>query len=133
MEELAAITRELDSLERVQAELRALASRDDDQRRNDLVVLRRNLSAQIAQVGRVAEPVFGTLADAATVQDYRGLFSKMRSATALHQANWPAVMLGERHEEYRASALAVHEVHRTFLAWMRDAIDRFKREGSTRK
>jgi hypothetical protein len=124
MEALAAIAREVDSLERVQAELAGIASREDDRRRHDLVELRRKLAAQIAEVGRVAEPLFSTLDDKPTAQTYRAKFSRMRSAAAIHQASWPAVMLGERLDEYRASALGVREANRDFVAWMRETLTR---------
>lgn len=132
MDQLAAIAREVDALERVQAELAGISAREDDQRRHDLVELRRQLAAQIAEVGRAAEPVFSTLDDPAMVQDYRRSFSKMRSATALHQANWPAVRLGERVDEYRASALDVRESNRSFIAWIREALARLRHEGLKR-
>lgn len=113
---------EVDLLEAIQAELAGVASRTDDQRRLDLVDLRRKLADQIARTRPVAEPLFAAQGDAALLQGFRERFSAMRSAAALHQANWPAVSLGERVEEYRASALAVREANRAFVAWMRDTL-----------
>ena len=127
MEDLAAIAREVDSLERVQAELADIASRNDDRRRHDLVELRRKLAAQIGEVGRTADPLFSRIDDDELTQAYRAKFSRMRSATALHQADWPAVLLGERADEYRASAIGVREANRDFVAWMRDALTRLRR------
>ena len=130
MQELAAIAEALDSLERVQAELAGIATRSDDRRRHDLVELRRALSMQIAEVGRRADPVFSAHPDLELGQQYRARFSRMRSAAAMHQANWPAVMLGERPDEYRASALGVRQANREFVAWMREALERLRGEGS---
>lgn len=130
MEQLAAITEAVDALERVLADLAAIASREDDRRRHDLVALRRVFATRIAEVGRRAEPVFGTSSDRDMVQAYRDRFSRMRSAAAMHQANWPAVKLTERPEEYRASARGVSEVNREFIAWMREALARLGRAGS---
>jgi hypothetical protein len=117
-----AITRERDVLERVQAELAAVAGREDDQLRHDMIELRRQLSMQIVEVGRAIDPIFAATEDAETVRTYRAKFSNVRSAAALHQANWPAVLLGERPEEYRASALGVREANRDFVAWMRGTL-----------
>ncbi|RYE04067.1 MAG: hypothetical protein EOP61_02110 [Sphingomonadales bacterium] len=122
MEELAAIAREVDLLETVQSQLAAVSNRDDEQRRHDLIELRRALSAQIAAVGKVADPVFTAKGDDETLRIYRAKFSRMRSAAALHQADWPAILLGERPEEYRASALGVREANRDFVAWVRTAL-----------
>lgn len=119
MEDLRAVVRELDLLEKVQAELAEVAPREDDQRRHDLIELRRRLSAQIAAVGRASDPIFAAIGDSETARTYRAKFSKMRSAAALHQANWPAVLLGERPDEYQESAMGVREANQDFVAWMR--------------
>ncbi|MGZ8281735.1 MAG: hypothetical protein ACXWUN_02140 [Allosphingosinicella sp.] len=126
MNDLARIASELDFLEKVQADLATIATRTDERRRHDLIELRRQLSQQIAQVGRVADPIFSSDAGAELIQEYRSLFSKMRSMAAIHQANWPAVRLGESPEEYQKSALGVREANREFVAWMRDALVRLR-------
>jgi hypothetical protein len=111
----------LDALEAVQVELATIASRSDDARKHDLIRLRRELAAQIAKVGEAAEPIFGT-AEHVLSQDYRTRFSRMRSAAAIHQADWPAVRLGEDVERYKASALGVREANKAFVAWVRAAL-----------
>ena len=126
MHDLVGLSREVDLLETVQSQLAEVASRDDDQRRHDLIVLRRQLSAQIAAVGTIAEPIFAAHGDAEVQRSYRAKFSQMRSAAALHQANWPAVMLDERPDDYRASALGVREANRDFVAWIRSAMRMLK-------
>ena len=134
MKDLARIASELDILEKVQADLATIALRTDDRRRQDLIELRRQLSAQIAEVGRVAEPVFNSEAAADLAQTYRSLFSKMRTAAAIHQARWPAVRLGESATEYQQSAVGVREANRDFVAWMRDALAQLQgKPGSNRK
>ena len=112
----AALAAELDKLQRVQADLASIATRTDDRRRHDLIALRRLLSDQIATVGIMADPFFSVLGDE-TLRTYRAKFSHMRSAAALHQADWPAVRLGESVDAYRASALGVREANREFVAW----------------
>ena len=124
MKDFARIANELDILEKVQTDLATIAMRTDDRRRQDLIELRRQLSQQIAEVGRLAEPVFSSPAGADLAPTYRSLFSKMRSLAAIHQAKWPAVRLGEGDtaKEYSQSAVGVREANKAFVAWMRDAL-----------
>ena len=122
MDDIATLGQEIDALEAVHSRLAEIALRDDEQRRHDLIALRRQLALQIAAVGNAAEPIFGTHTDSDIQRSYRAKFSQMRSAAALHQANWPAVMLGKRLEEYRASAVGVGEANRDFVAWIRSAL-----------
>jgi hypothetical protein len=126
MVNLTQLGEEIDALEGLQAELAAIAKRTDEARKNDLVQLRRKLSAQISKVGIIADPIFAGLDESALRETYRSKFSKMRSAAATHQANWPAVMLGERPDEYQASAKLVREANRDFVAWMREAITQLR-------
>lgn len=121
MAKRAEVLREIDTLERIQAELAGIASRTDEERKPALVELRRQLSAQIARVGTLADSLF-VASDSEVTRAYRAHFSRMRSRAALHQADWPAVRLGENPEAYRASALGVREANREFVAWMRTTL-----------
>jgi arylamine N-acetyltransferase len=123
------VGRELQSLERVHAELAGIAARTDERRRHDLIELRRRFSEQLADVGRLAEPIFESRQDPSLAQAYRGHFSRLRSAAATHQAQWPAVRIDEASELYRRSAVAVTEAHREFVAWMRETLARLEKEG----
>jgi hypothetical protein len=116
------LVRELDVLAQVQAELASIATRTDDRRRYDLIDLRRNLSLQITAVGNAADPFFASLGDPDLVRTYRSKFSRMRTAAALHQANWPAVRLGENTAQYQQSARGVREANQMFVAWMRETL-----------
>ena len=80
---------ELKALERIQSDLAAIAIRTDDDRRYELIQLRKALSQQIGRVGQDGEPIFGSAANPVDAQTYRDKFSRMRSLTAMHQANWP--------------------------------------------
>jgi hypothetical protein len=115
------VERELAALEQIHLQFRDIANRTDDRRRHDLIELRRQLSAQIAKVGELAEPIVSGH-DSTIRQAYRDHFSKMRSVAALHQANWPAVMLGQRDEEYAASGQLVRQSAFEFTAWMRQLV-----------
>jgi len=127
MRDFGPLVRELSVLEAVQAELAGIADRTDDARRHDLIQLRRQLALQIAKVGQLAEPIFAAT-EAGTAHEYRSRFSRMRSAAALHQANWPAVRLGEDIEQYRASAVGVRQANKEFVAWVRGALDHLRKD-----
>jgi hypothetical protein len=87
-----------------------------------MIDLRRRLSAQIAEIGKVSEPLFAAHGGPDILQQFRNTFSRMRSAAAIHQANWPAVRLGEAEAEFERSAATVREANRAFLEWTRSAI-----------
>lgn len=127
MHDFGLLARELRALEAVQAELAGIAERTDDARRHELIRLRRQLSRQIAEVGRVAEPIFAA-AEARMAREYRSKFSRMLSAAALHQANWSAVRLDEQIENYRTSALGVGQANKEFVAWVRDALGHLRED-----
>lgn len=122
MTSLGELLRAIDTLERIQNDLASIASRTDEQRKRDLIALRRDISAQIALVSQLAEPVISATGDTQLLQAYRTNFSRMRSIAALHQANWPAVTLGERVAEFRASSATVAEANREFIAWIRKSV-----------
>lgn len=117
-----AILREVARLEQVQADLAAISKRTDERRRHDLIDLRRKLSLQIAEVGRVAEPYVNAIGPE-VAQSYRSKFSHMRSAAALHQADWPAVRLDQADGEYQRSVQAVRGANRDFVAWIREIVN----------
>lgn len=127
MTDLATLARELNTLETVQAALAGIADRTDDARKHELIKLRRDLSAQIAKVGEVAEPIFRA-ADPGLNQEYRNKFSRMRSAAALHQAAWPAIRLGENIADYKASARTVREANKAFVAWVRGTLAQLQQD-----
>jgi hypothetical protein len=118
MSKFAALDRELDELERLLTLIRGVTSERETDRRRELVRLRRSLSMQIAAVGRVAETAFK---DTAEYQTYKEKFSQMRSSAALHQAKWPAVLVGERETEFDQSAAPMREANRAFIEWVRQA------------
>ena len=124
MTHTAMISNALTELETVQGALEKIAARADEKRRHELIQLRRNLAEQINEMGKITEPFFATLADPETSRIYREKFARMRSATALHQANWPAVRLELSSREHKQSASAADEANRDFVGWMRKTLAR---------
>jgi transposase len=107
---------EVDRLEKVQAELAAIANRTDGARKRELIDLRRMLSEQIARVGELAERFFSQANNAELVKEFRRNSTSMRSKAASHQANWPAIRLDEADEEYQRSARSVRDANRALVA-----------------
>lgn len=122
MDNPASVQRALDQLEKVQEKLADVATRNDDRRKADLINFRRELSHQIAEVGRILEPVITGTGDPELLSIYRKKLSAMRSAAAMHQANWPAVSLDESPAEYAASARGVRDANQEFVKWVRGVL-----------
>lgn len=124
MQDTGPVVRALAELEQIHADLASITTRTDDGRLRDLIEYRRRLAERIANLGREAEPMFQSLSRPDLLQTYRQKFSKMRSAAAIHQANWPAVRLNEANDEYYHSIAAVHESNHDFVDWMRATLSR---------
>jgi hypothetical protein len=116
------LSQALDRLEEVQAGFAEITGRTDERWRHDMITQRRLLSAQVAEVGRLADPWIAARNDAETTRAYRERFSRMRSAAALHQAAWPVVSLDPENPEYRSSALNARQCNRAFVDWLRGAL-----------
>lgn len=123
MSDPGSVEREIGLLEQVQMQMAEISRRADDGRRQDLIDLRRQLAVRIVEVGRIAEPMIVQTGDPLLLKTYREKISRMRFAAAMHQADWPAVTLGDRPEEFLVSAAAVREANREFVAWMRGVLD----------
>lgn len=118
----AQLREELAQLTRVQASLASIASRTDDERRAELIQLRRELAQRIASIGQAAERFFEAGGDRELMRKFRLHYSEMRSKAAAHQADWPAVTLNVADDEYQRSARAVREANKAFCAWIRAQI-----------
>ena len=122
MTTIAQLVAELDALENLQARLAAIATRTDSERRYELIQLRKKLSGQITIMGHLSESLFAGAPD--KLAEFRRHYSAMRSVTALHQAEWPAVRLGDVDDLYRQSALRVSTANGVFVRWLREALAR---------
>jgi len=118
-----AIAQALDGLEALHAEIAAITARTDENRKRELVEKRRALSTQLGTVAALADGAIMATGDAELTLAYRSRLSNLRSKMAMHQADWPAVRLGEGGEAFRASARRMREANRDFIAWMRAALD----------
>jgi hypothetical protein len=117
MSSTKALIAEVAKLRRIQQSLLAIGDRTDEARKMDLVALRRQLAMQIGAVSSAAEQGFLQHADQSSAREFRTLMSTMRRAIALHQANFPAVRLGEKSFEYQESVKAVRDANSRFFQW----------------
>lgn len=90
--------------------------------RRALVATRRELADGMAAICARAEAVLPVMFDGEVLGEFRRRFSAMRSAAALHQANWPAVSVTDDIPAYASSAAQVREAHRSFDQWVRDTL-----------
>jgi len=110
------------ALERIQTNLAGIASRSDAERRRDLIRLRRELAIQYAELNTLVEAWIEESKRPELRGQHRERFSRMRSAAAMHQANWPAVSLDPSSPEFQASAARVREANRTYVEWIRSIV-----------
>jgi hypothetical protein len=109
----------LDGLEQIKASIAELVARQDGDHRHSVVQIRRSMSQQLTDIGAAGERLF---ADTTALATFRSKFSRLRATTAAHQADWPAVLLGERPDAFRASAEPMRVAGADFLHWAREAV-----------
>lgn len=110
-----------DRLEALLSSVHEIHSRKDAARAKALVALRRELSAQVATLALVVRPILERTYNPATQAEFRRLHSALLASLALHQANWPAVLLLQAFNdaEYAQSASGVDTAGRALIAWLR--------------
>lgn len=122
----AALLAEINKLEQLLGDIERVNSRGDQERKRELIGLRRLMSTQIGTVRATGDAAFPTTDATALAVDYRARFSAMVRAIALHQANWPAVKMDEKGDGYRASASATDARIHDFITWTRSSIAGFR-------
>lgn len=105
--------------ERMVANLREIASRQDEDRRADLVRLRRGLASHIQVIREAGAAAFGTAFDDPLAREFRSRLSTVQSAIATHQANWPAVSIDRSNADFLKSSAHVAQTNRAFIEWVR--------------
>jgi hypothetical protein len=130
MADYKALLAELRTLERIQADLTQLAGRQDNARKAETVELRRQLAHQIGVLSELGRLTLNAPSDQDVYTDFRTRLSAMRSAIALHQAEWPAVALDTAPEEYLRSAQRVLKAKEAFTPWAIRTIGILARSGA---
>lgn len=111
-----------DALEATVAALDRVANRTDHDRKRDLIMLRQQLSAQLAALHDGVMAGEGPLAEGPLIEEFRTRFSALRNSVAIHQASFPAVLLDETANEYRTSGLQSSALLRNMIVWIRHAV-----------
>lgn len=120
---LAHARHEVAAMRGLRASLGTIPGRIDEARHGDLLQLRHALSAQIARIAAVCDPLFDAGPAAALAGDYDRHLSLLRTSLALHQANWPADRIDDDPIAYRASASVARSIENEFLTWIDAVLD----------
>lgn len=92
-----------------------------DERRKDLVQLRREMAEHLSQITVLGDRVFP---DPESRHAFRDSLSKTRAAIALHQASWPVVRIDPGSEQYLATVVPMMDAQSEFVTWVRGALMR---------
>ncbi len=111
-----------DALEATVAALDRVANRTDPDRKRDLIMLRQQLSAQLAALHDGVLAGKSPLSSGSLNEEFRTRFSALRNSVAIHQASFPAVLLDDMAKEYRASGLQSSARLRDMIVWIRHAV-----------
>jgi hypothetical protein len=103
-------------LERIQKTMAGLSMETGEEWKRDLIALRRRLQAQINLVGEAAERCDALRRGEGSGRSFWDGLARMRSAVALHQANWPAVAISPNDPKYQQSIANVRTANRAFVA-----------------
>ncbi|MBA4091051.1 MAG: hypothetical protein C0494_10715 [Sphingobium sp.] len=102
-------------LETLQGQLGTLPHDDSVEWKRSLIQLRRLLQQQVVLVGQALADCETINADHSMKSHLRDLFSKMRSAIAFHQAQYPAVSIDLIDPAYKMSVQMVHAESLNFV------------------
>jgi hypothetical protein len=115
LDDLQAFREAVAELERVQAAMADVTNSGGENWKREFIDLRRQLQAQIGQVARAASACRGLATSDVLARDIQEALSRMRTAVALHQANWPAVSIDPADPGYIKSSASVRAANRAFI------------------
>lgn len=94
-----------------------IRARRDPDRKRDLVAARRDLSAQLAALEETVKTGQNGEIDPLVKREFGIRLSRLRTASAYHQASWPAVRIDEDPDGYQATSIDAANAFRDFLDW----------------
>lgn len=112
----------VEELETIQQQLASVAKEQGCDWRRELIDLRRKLQMQIGVVAAAIGNTPSLSRDSERGPALSEALSKMRSALALHQANWPAVSIDPASFQYAQSTATVRAANRAFIDLVREAL-----------
>ena len=109
MTALEELTRAFDEFERIQSDITVIGSQPVEGWQKRLVEQRRTLQANIVRLREAGVACDGGRVAGKALAEYQQALSAMRTAMALHQAQWPAVTIDQENPDYQQSQLAVRK------------------------
>jgi hypothetical protein len=106
----------LDKLEKVHLQLESLSTGAEPGWQKEYLQSRRMLQEQINRLCQADAELKLSGEDS---RRFRDAFSKFRTATALHQADWPVVGIDRQDPGYSQSASHVRQAYQNFMTVMR--------------
>ncbi|MBL0923338.1 MAG: hypothetical protein IBJ12_02590 [Sphingomonadaceae bacterium] len=117
----------INQLEITLEKIEAISTREDEERKYELVQLRRSLAEIIGQITEASLQLFAAISDRSIEEGFRARLNDMRHAVALHQASFPASAIDQHSADYRASVMRVRNTNREFIDWAKPMLGRLKR------
>ena len=112
----------LTELERVLSRMADMSKRADDGWKKDFIEMRRQLQMQLTTVTNAANACEKINIDSVASAKLRDGWTRMRSALALHQANWPAVKIDRNDPDYQESVSKTRATNWAFVELARQII-----------
>lgn len=94
-----------------------LGQRTDQERRIEIIALRKAQSIQIGKISKAADSYDFSACDKDAAAVFRQKLSHLKSVIAKHQAFWPVPMIEAGSREYRRSGDNLNTVQAAFVAW----------------
>ena len=122
MDSLQAFSDALADLERILKAMAETSKRTDEAWKKEFIEMRRQLQLQLAVVASAADQCAQIKSNPESAAKLREGWTKMRSALALHQANWPAVRIDRADPAYLESVNKTRATNWTFVELARQII-----------
>ena len=126
MTALEELQRAFDEFERIQSDITVIGSQPVEGWQRRLVEQRRTLQANIVRLREAGAACDGTGTGGEALAEYQQALSAMRTAMALHQAQWPAVTIDQESADYQRSQFAVRKATGHFRTVAKQLITHLK-------
>lgn len=114
---------EFDAIDAIAKRLAAVADRRDANRKQDLIIARRELAMHMMTVMAIGEDYAPIRQNEALYAELRERVSRIRSLIAAHQSRWSAVAIDSDDVAYVESSQAVQAAGREFMQWIRRVVE----------
>lgn len=122
VDSLQAFSDALAELERILTAMAETSKRTDETWKKEFIDMRRQLQLQLTAVASAADECAQIKSNPEAAARLREGWTKMRSALALHQANWPAVRIDREDRGYLDSVSKTRATNWAFVELARQII-----------